>query len=130
MLRLLSLQRRADLMQRRIRLPGVAEQVSQGQLGQIAERHPQPRLTLLADKLKTLGIAALTVLGSLLVGLKYAAIAMALIGPVLFLEGRIRWIGAVITGGIVGIFAEVLMNRIMAVIWPQPAIWLWLTGGS
>ena len=62
----------------------------------------------------------------MIVGLQYAAILLALLGPALLLSGRLRWIGGGLAAVVVAVFSFVLLDYLMAVIWPQPVIWTWV----
>lgn len=59
------------------------------------------------------------------VGLQYASVALATVGPFIFLKGRNRWISTVISGGVVLTFSVLVMDRIVGVIWPDPFILSW-----
>lgn len=61
-----------------------------------------------------------------IIGLQYSSVALATVGPIVFLEGRLRWISGVISGGVVFAFSEFLMERVIGVIWPDPYILAWL----
>lgn len=61
-----------------------------------------------------------------LIGIQYAAVLFSTIGPIVFLQGRLRWISALTSGGFVFIFSEFIMFRILGVIWPDPYILSWL----
>jgi TctA family transporter len=61
-----------------------------------------------------------------LIGIQYAAVLFSTIGPIVFLEGRLRWISALTSGGFVLIFSEFIMFRVLGVIWPDPYILSWL----
>ena len=72
------------------------------------------------------GLLAAFVVLAMIVGLQYASILLALLGPVLLLSGRLRWIGGGLAAGEVAVFSFVLLDYLMAVIWPQPVIWTWV----
>lgn len=74
------------------------------------------------------GMLALFLFLAGLIGLKYAAIVLAALGPVLLLSGRLRWIGGAISGAVVALFSTILMEQLVAVVWPEPIIWTWLQG--
>ncbi len=57
-----------------------------------------------------------------------AAIAFAVLLPLLLLEGRRRWYTAMITGSILAAWTYGFMDYFMAVIWPEPVLSLWLLG--
>jgi putative tricarboxylic transport membrane protein len=62
------------------------------------------------------------------VGLDNAAIAFAVLMPVIFLSGRQRWFTAVVTGGIITLWTYGFMTQFMAVLWPEPVFGQWLLG--
>ena len=72
------------------------------------------------------GLLAAFVVLAMIVGLQYASILLALSGPVLLLSGRLRWIGGGLAAVVVAVFSFVLLDYLMAVIWPQPVIWTWV----
>ena len=72
------------------------------------------------------GLLAAFVVLAMIVGLLYASILLALLGPVLLLSGRLRWIGGGLAAVVVAVFSFVLLDYLMAVIWPQPVIWTWV----
>lgn len=59
-------------------------------------------------------------------GLQIASVALATVGPAVFLKGRARWISAVVSGAVVLLFSTLVMDRIVGVIWPDPFILSWL----
>ena len=68
------------------------------------------------------GMLAVFVALIFLIGIKYATMLFPL-GPTLFfLQGRTRWIGAAIAVAFVVAFNLVVMDYVMAVIWPEPLI--------
>lgn len=75
-----------------------------------------------------LGLIVLCFLAAGVIGLQYAAVGLAAIGPALLLTGRMRWVSAALSGGLVWLFSEVLMNEIIGVIWPNPFILEWFQG--
>ena len=72
------------------------------------------------------GLLTAFVVLAMIVGLQYAAILLALLGPALLLSGRLRWIGGGLAAVVVAVFSFVLLDYLMAVIWPQPVIWTWV----
>ena len=72
------------------------------------------------------GLLTAFVIFAMIVGLQFAAIGLALFGPVLLLSGRLRWIGGGLAAGVVAVFSFVLLDYLMAVIWPKPIIGTWL----
>lgn len=76
--------------------------------------------------LMILGLVGLFFLLAGTIGLQWASVVFSTLGPVLFLEGRLRWISAAISGGFVFIFSEFVMFRILGIIWPEPFILTWL----
>lgn len=74
-------------------------------------------------------ISALLVMFFLLagtLGLQIASVALATVGPAVFLQGRARWISSVVSGAVVLLFSTLVMDRIVGVIWPDPFILSWL----
>jgi hypothetical protein len=67
---------------------------------------------------------------SAVVGLRYAVIAFALAGPIVLMEGKSRFLVSVLSTSVVGIFALVVADHLMAVIWPEPILWHWLGSTS
>ena len=68
------------------------------------------------------GMLAVFVALIFLIGIKYATMLFPL-GPTLFfLQGRTRWIGAAIAVSFVVAFNLIVMDYVMAVIWPEPLI--------
>lgn len=68
-------------------------------------------------------IAGLFLVGGLLagvIGLQYAAVLLSTVGPILFLEGRSRWISSAISGGFVWAFSHFLMEGLIGTLWPEP----------
>lgn len=68
-------------------------------------------------------IAGLFAVGGLmagLIGLQYAAIMLSTVGPLLFLEGRSRWISSAVSGAFVWAFSHFVMDRLIGTIWPEP----------
>jgi hypothetical protein len=72
------------------------------------------------------GMFGLFFLLSGFIGIQYAAVVFSTLGPIFFLEGRLRWISALISGGFVFLFSEFVMFRILGVLWPDPYILDWL----
>ena len=72
------------------------------------------------------GLLTAFVVLAMIIGLQYAAVILALMGPVLLLSGRLRWIGGGLAAAVVAVFSYVLLDYLMAVIWPQPVIGTWL----
>ena len=68
------------------------------------------------------GMLAVFVALIFLIGIKYATMLFPL-GPTLFfLQGRTRWIGAAVAVAFVVAFNLIVMDYVMAVIWPEPLI--------
>ena len=72
-----------------------------------------------------LGLIAMFVLISITFGLKWAAIALALVFPAAVSgRGYAKW--GLLTGGFITVLVIGLFDNILFVIWPQPAVWLLL----
>lgn len=76
------------------------------------------------------GILAVFVALIYLIGLKYATMLFPLAITYFLLEGRARKLGMPIAFVFVVAFNLILMDRIMAVIWPEPLIEFFSTGGG
>jgi hypothetical protein len=74
------------------------------------------------------GLIALLLLLSALIGLKYSAIAFAALSAGILVSAKRRWVPAVIAGGIISVVAFVVFDRLMAVLWPEPWLWIWIRG--
>ncbi len=68
------------------------------------------------------GLFALFFLMAMTIRLDNAAIAFAVLVPLLFLSGRERWLTAGITGGILAGWTYGFMDYFMAVLWPEPVL--------
>lgn len=55
-----------------------------------------------------------------------AAVAFAVLLPLLFLTGWRRWLTAAITGGILVTWTYGLMGHFMGIIWPEPIFGIWI----
>lgn len=72
-----------------------------------------------------LGLIAMFVLISITFGLKWAAIALALVFPAAVSgRGYAKW--GLLTGAFITVLVIGLFDNILFVIWPQPAVWLLL----
>ena len=72
-----------------------------------------------------LGLIGLFILISITLGLKWAAIALALLLPgAVSGKAYARW--GLLTGAIIAGLVFILFDNILFVIWPQPAVWLLL----
>src|SRR5690606_35731953 len=47
-----------------------------------------------------------------LLGLQIASVTLATVGPAVFLQGRARWISAIVSGAVVLLFSTLVMDRI------------------
>ena len=72
------------------------------------------------------GLLALLLLLSMIIGLQYAAMVFAVLCAVSLTQSRRRWLWGFVTGSIVAAMTLGLLDRLMAVIWPEPIIWTWL----
>ena len=80
--------------------------------------------------LRMLGLFALFLLVGTTVGLKWAALAFALAGPVVLLRGHGRWLMALVAAAVVGLFIAIFLDRILYIIYPEPFIREWFTGSG
>ena len=71
------------------------------------------------------GLLALLLLLSMIIGLQYAAMVFAVLCAVSLTQSRRRWLWGFVTGSIVAAMTLGLLDRLMAVIWPEPIIWTW-----
>lgn len=78
---------------------------------------------------RMLGLFALFLLIGTTVGLRWGALAFALAGPIVLLRGYGRFLMALIAAAVVGIFIKVFLDNILFVIYPEPFIRNWFTGG-
>jgi putative tricarboxylic transport membrane protein len=74
------------------------------------------------------GLFGLFFLLAMTIRLDNAAVAFAALLPVLFLSGWKRWLTGALTGGILALWTQGLMNHFMAVIWPEPVLAGWFLG--
>jgi hypothetical protein len=58
--------------------------------------------------------------------MEYAAIALAAIAPATLMTGKRPWAWGLLTGGLIAIFAFVVFDEMMDVIWPEPVLGTWL----
>jgi len=63
---------------------------------------------------------------AMLIRLDNAAIAFAVLVPLVFMSGKQRWTAAVVTGAILALWTYGFMSHFMAVIWPEPVLADWL----
>lgn len=75
---------------------------------------------LLAELFVLFGLLATTI------RLDNAAVAFAVLLPLVFLSGRQRWLTAAVRGGILVAWTYGFMNYFMAVVWPEPALSRWM----
>ena len=78
---------------------------------------------------RMLGLFALFLLIGTTVGLRWGALAFALAGPIVLLRGYGRFLMALVAAVVVGIFIKVFLDNILFVIYPEPFIRNWFTGG-
>lgn len=62
------------------------------------------------------------------VGLQYGAIVLAALAPAALMTGRRPWAWGLLTGGIIAALVFGFFDYVMSMIWPDPVLWLWLTG--
>ena len=75
---------------------------------------------------KVAGVFALFLLLGATVHLRTAAIAFGVLAPLILLRGPGRWPLAAVTGGLVFLFAFIVLDNVLYVIWPEPFITEWL----
>jgi len=75
---------------------------------------------------KVLGLFSAFVGVALLGGMKFAAIVFALSGPLVLMEGKSRFLVCVLSAGIVAAFTLFVADHLMAVIWPEPVLGVWM----
>jgi TctA family transporter len=73
-----------------------------------------------------IGLIVMFILLSTLIGMEYAAIALAAIAPATLMTGKRPWAWGLLTGGLIAIFAFVVFDEMMDVIWPEPVLGTWL----
>ena len=65
---------------------------------------------------------------SVLIGLKFSAIAFAALSAGTLVSAKRRWVPAVVAGGIISGVTIIVFDRLMAVLWPEPWLWIWIRG--
>ncbi|MCY4447501.1 MAG: tripartite tricarboxylate transporter permease [Chloroflexi bacterium] len=78
---------------------------------------------------RMLGLFALFLLIGTTVGLRWGALAFALAGPIVLLRGHGRFLMSLIAAAVVGAFIKIFLDNILFVIYPEPFIRNWFTGG-
>jgi putative tricarboxylic transport membrane protein len=74
------------------------------------------------------GFIGLLMLLTATIGLKHASIAFAVLFPIVMMDGKARWIASAIGALLVALIAIGLLDYYMAVYWPDPVLWHWITG--
>jgi TctA family transporter len=72
------------------------------------------------------GLLLLFVVLAALIGLQYAAIALAAVSPAALMTGRRPWAWGILTGGIIAAAIFGFFDHVMSMIWPEPVLWQWL----
>lgn len=75
-----------------------------------------------------LGLLAMFVFLSTLIGLQYAAIALAAAAPAALMTGERPWKWGLLTGGIIAATVIGFFDNVMFIIWPEPVLGDWLLG--
>lgn len=73
-----------------------------------------------------LALLALFIFLATLIGLQYAAIAMATLAPAALMTGERPWTWGALTGGIIAVAVIGFFDNVMFIIWPEPVLGLWL----
>lgn len=71
------------------------------------------------------GLIGMFFLGAGTIGIQYSAVALAAVGPFVFLQGRMRWVSTALSGVVVWAFSEFVMDKLIGIIWPHPFILSW-----
>jgi len=72
------------------------------------------------------GLITVLLLLSALIGLKYSAIVFAALTAGILVSAKRRWVPPVVAGGIISVVTFVVFDRLMAVLWPEPWLWIWI----
>jgi len=75
---------------------------------------------------KVAAFIALLLLLAATVGLQYGCLAVALLFPIVMMEGRARWITSLVGGSLVALIALWLLDFYMGVYWPDPVLADWV----
>lgn len=79
-----------------------------------------------AAALKIFGLFTLFILVGTTLGLKWAALSFAVVGPIWLLAGFRRFTFALVCALFVFAFVLVVLDNVLFVIYPTPFIWEWL----
>ena len=60
-----------------------------------------------------------------IIGLPYAAIALAAASPAALMIGKRPWAWGFLTGGLIAAAVVFVFNNLMNIIWPDPILWDW-----
>ncbi len=71
-------------------------------------------------------LSMLLITGLVTEGLKWGAVFIATLGPMLMMQNRIGVIGGVISGALILVLTLVFFDFQVALIWPQPFLWDWI----
>lgn len=83
-----------------------------------------------AAALKIFGLFALFILVGTTLGLKWAALSFAVVGPIWLLAGFRRFTFALVCALFVFAFVFVVLDNVLFVIYPTPFIWEWLASNA
>lgn len=72
------------------------------------------------------GLVLLFIVLSMLIGMEWGAIILAAVAPATMMTGKRPWAWGLLSGGLIALFAFVVFDEMMDVIWPDPILWDWL----
>lgn len=72
------------------------------------------------------GLIVMFILLSMLIGMEWAAITLAAVAPAAMMTGKRPWAWGFMTGGMIALFAFIVFDEMMDVIWPEPILWGWI----
>lgn len=73
-----------------------------------------------------LGLIALFILLSITIGMEWGAIILAAVAPATLMTGKRPWAWGLLSGALIALFAFIVFDEMMDVIWPEPLLWTWL----
>jgi hypothetical protein len=72
------------------------------------------------------GLILLFIVLSMLIGMEWGAIVIATVAPATLMTGKRPWAWGALTGSLIALFAFLVFDEMMDVIWPEPVLWTWL----